>query len=65
MKVKSEEEHMTHPIFPEAFSEEKFIEAKTRAYNKIMADLKAWAEAGKPIDEESAKALAEWIAQSN
>lgn len=56
---------MTHPIFSEPFSEEKLIEAKTRAYNAIMTDLKAWAEAGKPMDEESAKALAEWVAQSN
>ena len=52
---------MTHPIFPEPFSEEKLIEAKARAYNEIMTDLKAWAEAGKPMDEESAKALAEWL----
>ena len=52
---------MTHPIFSEPFSEEKLIEAKARAYNEIMTDLKAWAEAGKPMDEESAKALAEWL----
>lgn len=56
---------MPHLIFPEPFSEEKLIEAQTRAYNKIMTDLKAWVESGNPISAENAKKLAEWVAQSN
>ena len=50
---------MTHPIFSEPFSEEKLIEAKARAYNEIMTDLKAWAE-GRAM-----RSWTEWVAQSN